>query len=106
MHRRKFENFLYIDRKTLYIVLGIILVSILSLSIVYAALFTTLNIDGNAEVSAANWDIYLDNVQLNSNSVTSNLPTISNKTPPNKTTKEKIIIIIHTLVFFLESPIT
>ena len=51
-----------------------------TLSVAYAVLSTTLTINGNAEVSAANWDIYLDNVKLNSNSATTIEPTITNKT--------------------------
>ena len=77
MHRRKFENFFNIDRKILYITLGIVLISIFSLTIIYAALSTTLNINGNAEVSSASWDIHLDNVQLNSGSATTTAPTIT-----------------------------
>ena len=68
------------NRKILYIILSIMMLSVLTLTVVYAALSTTLNITGNAEVSAASWDIYLDNVQLNSNSATTNIPTITYKT--------------------------
>ena len=78
--RGSLNNFLSNDRKTLYIILSIVMISVLTLTVVYAALSTTLNITGNAEVTAASWDIYLDNVQLNSNSSTSNIPTISDKT--------------------------
>ena len=79
-NRSSFYNLFSRDRKTLYIVLSIVTLSVLTLTVVYAALSTTLNINGNAEVTAANWDIYLDNVQLNSNSATTNAPTITNKT--------------------------
>ena len=68
------------DRKLLYIILSIVMPSVLTLTVVYAALSTTLNINGNAEVTAASWDIYLDNVELNSNSATTNVPTITDKT--------------------------
>ena len=78
--RRIFKDYFSRDRKTLYMVLTILLVSAFTLTVVYAALSTTLNISGNAEVSAASWDIYLDNVQLNSSSATTSVPTISNKT--------------------------
>ena len=74
------NNILSTDRKTLYIILSIVMVSVLTLTVVYAALSTTLNITGNAEVTAASWDIYLDNVQLNSKNATTTVPTISNKT--------------------------
>ena len=77
-NKRGLNNILSANRKALYIVLSVVMISVLALTVVYAALSTTLNINGNAEVSAASWDIYLDIVQLNSNSVTSNLPTISN----------------------------
>ena len=63
-NRSSFNNLFSRDRKTLYIVLSIVMLSVLTLTVVYAALSTTLNINGNAEVTAANWDIYLDNVQL------------------------------------------
>ena len=79
-NRYNLKNFLNQDRKILYMVLSILLVSVLTLTVVYAALSTTLNINGNAEVTAASWDIYLDNVKLNSNSATTIVPTISNKT--------------------------
>ena len=79
-NRYSLSNLLGRDRKVLYTVLSILIVSVLTLTVVYAALSTTLNINGNAEVTAANWDIYLDNVQLNSQSATSGVPTISNKT--------------------------
>ncbi len=74
------RGFFYKDRKTLYMILSIVLLSVFSLTIVYAALNTVLNITGNAEVVASNWDIHLDNVQLASGSVTSTAPTITNKT--------------------------
>ena len=80
------KNILNKNRKILYMVLSIAILSILTLTVVYAALSTTLNITGNAEVTAASWDVYLDNVQLNSQSATTNLPTISNKTTASFTT--------------------
>ena len=84
--RRSLNNFLSKDRKTLYAILSILLVSAFTLTVVYAALSTTLNITGTAQVTAASWDIYLDNVQLNSNNATTALPTISNKTTTSFTT--------------------
>lgn len=45
------------------------ILSVLTLTVVYAALSTTLNISGNAEVTAASWDIYFDNIQVNDASV-------------------------------------
>ena len=74
------------SRRTLYITLCIVMVCVFTLTIVYAALNTVLKITGNAEVVASNWDIYLDNVQLVGGSVTSNVPTITNKTTASFTT--------------------
>ena len=65
------------DRKTLYLVFGLVLVSVFTLSIAYAALSVTLNIQGNAEVVASTWDIHLDNVKVTSGSVSANAPQIS-----------------------------
>ena len=63
-NRRGLNNILSTDRKAMYIVLSIVMVSVLTLTVVYAALSTTLQINGQAEVSAASWDIHLDNVVL------------------------------------------
>ena len=79
-NKRSLNNILSTDRKALYIVLGIVMISVLTLTVVYAALSTTLNINGNAEVTAASWDIHLANVQLNSSSATTTAPTITNST--------------------------
>ena len=68
-NRNNLINFFGRDRKVLYITLCIVMLLALTLTIAYAALSTTLNIDGNAEVSAASWDIYLDNAQLINGSV-------------------------------------
>ena len=57
------------DRKTLYLILSVVLVSVFSLTIVYAALSVTLNITGNSEVVASSWDIHLENVKVTSGSV-------------------------------------
>ena len=61
-NRAGLNKFLSQDRKTLYMVLSVLVLSIFTLTMAYAALSTTLNINGQAEVSAANWDIHLDNV--------------------------------------------
>ena len=79
-NKRGLNNILSTDRKTLYMVLSIVMVSVLTLTVVYAALSTTLQINGQAEVTAANWDIHLDNVVLNSSSATTTAPTITNST--------------------------
>ena len=65
------------DRKTLYLILSVVLVSTLSLTVVYAALSVTLNITGSTEVTSSNWDIHLANPEVKSGSVNSNVPTIS-----------------------------
>ncbi len=65
------------DRKTLYLVLGIVMISVFTLSIAYAAMSTVLEIHGNSEVVASTWDIHLDNVEVKSGSVSANAPQIS-----------------------------
>ena len=76
----KLKDFFSRDRKTLYIILSIVLISIFSLTIVYAALSVTLNIQGSAQVSSANWDIHLDNVKVTSGSVSGTTPSITSPT--------------------------
>ncbi len=61
---RRFNN-----RKILYIVFISMIISILSLSLAYAALSVTLNIQGNAQVVAAEWDIHLENIEIKKGSV-------------------------------------
>ena len=85
-NKRGLNNVLSTDRKTLYMVLSIVMVSVLMLTVVYAALSTTLQINGQAEVSSANWDIHLDNVVLNSSSATTVAPTITDSRTANFTT--------------------
>ena len=65
------------SKKTLYLVLGLLLLSICSLTIVYAALSAVLRISGNSEVVASNWDIHLANPEVKSGSVHNNLPIIN-----------------------------
>ena len=89
-NRSNFNDFFSRDRKILYIVLSIVMVSVLTLTVVYAALSTTLNINGQAEVSSASWDIHLANVQLNSRSATTTAPAIvDSKTASFSTTLSK-----------------
>ena len=78
--KRSFKEYFRRDRKVLYMSLGIVIMSILTLTIVYATLSTTLSINGNTEVLASNWDIHLDNVELNNKSATTNKPTITSST--------------------------
>ena len=65
------------DRKTLYIVLSLVMICVFTLTVVYAALNAVLEINGNAEVSAAEWDIRLENPKVKNGSVNNNLPVIS-----------------------------
>ena len=77
MMRRINIKELFQNRKTLYFTLCIILISVLSLTIVYAALSVTLNITGSSEVTASNWNIRLANPEVKSGSVSANAPSIS-----------------------------
>ena len=76
----RIKEFFGRDRKILYIILSIVLISIFSLTIVYAALSVTLNIQGNAEVVASTWDIHLDNVKVTNGSVSGIDPSITRST--------------------------
>ena len=69
-----------INRKTLYVILCIILVSAFSLTIAYAALNTVLTIQGNAQVVSSTWDIHLDNVKVTNDSVSGITPSITTPT--------------------------
>ena len=73
---KRIQNLLQ-DRKTLYLVLCIAVVSVFTLSIAYAAMETVLEIHGNSEVVASSWDIHLENAQVKSGSVATNAPVIS-----------------------------
>ena len=65
------------DRKILYLVLFIAVVSVFTLSIAYAAMSAVLEIHGNSEVVASSWDIHLENAKVKSGSVSANAPSIS-----------------------------
>lgn len=74
-----FKNLFSHNRKILYIVLSVVMLSVLTLTIVYAALSTTLNINGTAEVTSASWDIHFANIKINQGSVEATTsPTIIN----------------------------
>ena len=62
-------NFNIKDRKILYVILAIVLVSVFTLSIAYAALNEVLTIQGSAQVSSADWDVHFDNVNVTNGSV-------------------------------------
>ena len=86
MHGRSVRNLFCRNRKTLYMILGIMVISIFSLTIVYAALSVTLKITGNTEVVASSWDIHLDNVRVISGSVSGAATMISYTTSVFSTT--------------------
>lgn len=68
---------LFSSRKNLSLTLIIMAISILSLTVVYAALSVTLNITGSTEIAASNWDIHLENPIVRTGSVSANAPSIS-----------------------------
>ena len=53
-----------INRKVLSLTFCIILILVFTLTIAYAALSTTLNIIGNAEISDASWNIKFSNIKV------------------------------------------
>ena len=69
-------NFNIKDRKVLTLGLCLILVCVFTLTIAYAALSAVLTISGNARVSAADWDIYLNNPRVTNGSATTEVPVI------------------------------
>ena len=64
------------DRKTLTLGLCLILICIFTLTVAYSALSAVLTIQGNARVSAADWDIYLNNPRVTNGSATTDVPVI------------------------------
>ena len=64
------------DRKFLITTLSLAIICIFTLTIVYSALSAVLTIQGNARVSAADWDIYLNNPRVTNGSATTNVPVI------------------------------
>ena len=80
---------LFKDRKTLFLVLGLVMISVFTLTVVYAALSVTLNITGNAQVNAASWDIHLENVKVDSGSISNTVPVITSNTTATFTTTLK-----------------
>ena len=89
MYKRSFKDF-FRNRKSLYIFFAIALISISTLTIVYAALSVTLNITGTADISSASWDVHLDNVNVNTQSVSGNAPTIIGGTTATFSTKLEV----------------
>ena len=64
------------DRKFLITTLSLAIICIFTLTIAYSALSAVLTIQGNARVSAADWDIYLNNPRVTNGSATTNIPVI------------------------------
>ena len=69
-------NFNIKDRKVLTLGLCLVAVCVFTLTIAYSALNAILTINGNARVSAADWDIYLNNPRVTNGSATSDVPII------------------------------
>ena len=76
--KSNFKN-IFINRKTLFFILLIIMFFSFSLTIAYAALGAVLEIHGSSEVVASSWDIHLDNVKVRSDNVSSDPPIITGK---------------------------
>ena len=74
------------DRKTLTLGLCLILICIFTLTVAYSALSAVLTINGNARVSAADWDIYLDNPRVTGGSATTDIPIVNGVTATFNTT--------------------
>lgn len=70
-------NFNLKDRKLLMLFLCLVIVSVFTLTIAYAALNAVLNIQGNAEVAGSNWNIYLENAVVKNGSATMDVPKIT-----------------------------
>ncbi len=61
----------------------IITLLILTISVGYAILSSTLNIGGKVGYSASSWDVYFDNIQVYPESINKDPPVIANKTTIN-----------------------
>ena len=68
------------DKKILYTMLLVLMVSVLSLSVAYAALATTLKIMGTAQITSSTWNIYFSNPVVKSGSTSTEVPTIVSAT--------------------------
>ena len=64
------------DRKFLITTLSLAIICIFTLTVAYSALSAVLTIQGNARVSAADWDIYLNNPRVTTGSATTEVPVI------------------------------
>ena len=79
-------NFNIKDRKVLTSGLCLVLVCVFTLTVAYSALSAVLTINGNAKVSAADWDIYLDNPRVTGGSATTDVPIVNGVTATFNTT--------------------
>ena len=79
-------NFNIKDRKVLTLGLCLVLVCVFTLTVAYSALSAVLTINGNARVSAADWDIYLDKPRVNGGSATTDVPIVNGVTATFNTT--------------------
>ena len=79
-------NFNIKDRKVLYVILCIVLISTFTLTIAYAALNAVLTISGNAQITSADWDIHLANPKVTNGSATTNVPQIKTNSTMDFTT--------------------
>lgn len=70
-------NFNIKDRKVLYMILCVVIVCVFTLTIAYAALNAVFIIQGNAQVSSANWDIHFANPVVTNGSITTTKPIIN-----------------------------
>ena len=70
------KRFNFKDRKILTLGLGLVLVCVFTLTVAYSALSAVLTVNGNARVSAADWDIYLNNPRVTNGSATTDVPVI------------------------------
>ena len=77
------------NRRLQLFILLVLVCLIGTMTIAYAILSVTLNINGNAEVTAASWDIHLDNIKVTSGSV--NNASISITSPTTATFSIELI---------------
>ena len=74
--------------------LVILLILVLMISVGYAAITTTLKINGTSKVKKAGWSIYWDNVQIKSGSVTGENVTTAPTTTGTTTTEVTYAVIL------------
>ncbi len=58
----------------------VLLFVLFAMGIGYAAISTTLTIDGTSDIDSASWDVHFENIQVTSGSVTASTPTITDDT--------------------------